>query len=154
MILLLGDRSKRIVSEAADVIRRSGFAETESAASADLIVAPWLQSKIPADEIAKTTHGALVFHPSLLPIHRGRNAIKDAYAAGDRVTGATWFWANDAFDAGEICEQEPLIILEGESPRDFYDRAVVPSAIRLLRFALGDIKAGIIRRRPQNNGSL
>lgn len=149
MILLLGDRSIRIVAEAADVIRRCGFNEAVHASTATLIVAPLLQTKISASDINQTRHGALVFHPSLLPYYRGRHAIKDAFREGDKILGATWFWANDRFDAGEICEQEPLSVRAGESPREFYERAVVPSALRLLSFALEDIKNGIIRKRPQ-----
>lgn len=149
-ILLLGDRSKRIVNESLDLMSELGMVEVSDPSDAQIILAPLLRSKIATIDIEKTQFGALVFHPSLLPFYRGRNAIKDAFAACERVTGASWFWATDRFDEGAICEQEPLGILSGESPREFYERAVIPSAIRLLRFALRDIGAGIIRKRPQN----
>lgn len=149
MIYLIGDRTKRVVSESAQVCFEGGCPLSVSVDTADVIIAPWLDVKIPAADLAKTKHGALVFHPSLLPLYRGRNAIKDAFSAGEKTTGATWFWANDRFDAGEICEQMPLAIKQGEGPREFYDRAVVPAAIYLLRYILRDLRAGIIRRRPQ-----
>lgn len=114
-----------------------------------IIVAPLLRHKIGAHDIAQTRHGALVFHPSLLPRHRGPDAIKAAFRAGEKYTGATWFWANGRFDAGDICEQEVLEIVPGERPREFYERAVIPSALKLLRHALDDLSRGHVRRRPQ-----
>lgn len=117
--------------------------------NADLVVAPLLTRKLTPDDLAVPRYGTLVFHPSLLPRHRGPDAIKAAFRANERYSGATWFWANDQYDAGDLCEQEVLEIQEGERPRDFYTRAVIPSAIKLLSYAVADLCLGHVRRRPQ-----
>ena len=35
--------------------------------------------------------GAIGFHPSLLPLHRGRDAIKWAFRFGEKITGGSVF---------------------------------------------------------------
>lgn len=116
---------------------------------ADVACAPLLQRRLSPAELEAPRLGVLVFHPSLLPVHRGRDAIRCAFSLGEVILGATWFWANASYDAGDICEQEVLLAGAGESPRAFYDRAVVPAAARLLGYALGDLVVGHVRRRPQ-----
>jgi len=116
---------------------------------ADFAIAPLLTRKLSASDLSAPRLGVLIFHPSLLPIHRGPDAIKWAFRLGERYSGATWFWADKDLDTGDICEQEPLRIQPGESPREFYERAVIPASVRMLRFILEDLKAGVIRRRPQ-----
>lgn len=149
IVRVLGDTREPIVARTRALLTELRHAETSGANTADLIIAPLLRTKIGAHDIAQTRYGALVFHPSLLPRHRGPDAIKAAFRAGERVTGATWFWANSEWDAGDICEQEALEILPGERPREFYERAVIPSALKLLSYALCDLSAGHVRRRPQ-----
>ncbi len=149
IVKVIGDEKATIVREARALVRELGHVETHGSNSADLIVAPLLRHRIGAHDIEQTRHGALVFHPSLLPRHRGADAIKAAFRAGETYTGTTWFWANGRFDAGDICEQEVLEIVAGERPREFYERAVIPSALKLLRHALDDLSRGHVRRRPQ-----
>lgn len=149
IVRILGNERDEIVGRVRALVAEAGHAETFGSNTADLIVAPLLRHKIGAHHIGQTRYGALVFHPSLLPRHRGPDAVKAALRAGERYTGATWFWASERFDAGDICEQEVLEILPGESPRAFYERAVVPSALKLLSYALLDLQNGLLRRRPQ-----
>ncbi len=116
---------------------------------ADVAVAPLLQRKISDEELAKLKLGTLIFHPSLLPRHRGRDAIRRAYRNGEKFTGATWFWADSGLDTGPICEQE-VVAIDDKRPRDFYEQDVLPACVKLLRYAILDLQAGVVRRRPQN----
>ncbi|HBT77628.1 MAG TPA: formyl transferase [Planctomycetaceae bacterium] len=119
---------------------------------ADVAVAPLLQRKISDEELAKLKLGTLIFHPSLLPRHRGRDAIRWAYHLEEKFTGATWFWADSGLDTGDICEQE-VVAIDGKRPRDFYEQDIIPVAVRLLRYVILDLQAGIMRRRPQNQSA-
>ena len=143
--MLYGDRGARIVRGAAALADGAGFVEVADRAQADFALAPLLQRKLSAEEIATPT---LVFHPSLLPRHRGRDAIRWALASGACYSGVTWFWADSDYDAGDVCEQGVVEIVPGERPRCFYERAI-DEGLRLLGFALGDLARGIQRRRPQ-----
>ncbi len=64
-------------------------------------------------------------------------------------TGATWFWADAGLDTGDICEQE-VVAIPDKRPRDFYEQDMLPACVKLLRYAIADLQAGIVRRRPQN----
>ena len=119
---------------------------------ADVAVAPFLQRKVVSDELRKPRFGTLIFHPSLLPRHRGRDAIRWAYHLDEKYTGATWFWADSGLDTGDICEQE-VVRIGDKRPRDFYEQDIIPVAVRLLRYAILDLKAGVVRRRPQNEAA-
>lgn len=118
-------------------------------AESDLAIAPLLRRIVSDGELAKPRLGTLIFHPSLLPRHRGRDAIRWAYHEGEAYTGATWFWADSGLDTGDICEQE-VVVIGDKRPRDFYEQDIIPACVRLLRYAVLDLKAGIVRRRPQN----
>ncbi|SHF23431.1 Formyl transferase [Seinonella peptonophila] len=98
-------------------------------------------------------YGTLIFHPSLLPRHRGEDALRWAFRFGEKYTGATWYWLDDMPYTGDICEMVVLGIGYGENPKDFYTRAVVPAAMNMLFFIVNDLSKGLIRRRPQSNES-
>ncbi|MCL2563131.1 MAG: hypothetical protein FWE08_03750 [Oscillospiraceae bacterium] len=116
---------------------------------ADLAIAPLLTTFLATEEILMPRMGTLVFHPSLLPRHRGGDAIKWAFKLGEAYSGVTWFWPDEGIDSGDICEQEVVGILPGESPREFYQRAVIPAAVRSLGRALEGVASGMPRRVPQ-----
>lgn len=142
-----------VISACVDVLNAHGAEIVPDEAAADVAIAPLLTRKIPEEQFAAPALGTLIFHPSLLPRHRGPDAIRWAFRHNESYTGATWFWADPRFDAGDICEMEVLAINEGERPREFYERAVLPSATRLLRYILDDLSNGVVRRRPQDEDS-
>jgi methionyl-tRNA formyltransferase len=148
-VYVYGRSTTPAVAVAVEALRTAGVALVDEPAAADLAVAPLLTRTLSPEEYAAPWLGTLIFHPSLLPRHRGRDAIRWALAQGETYTGATWFWAAEGLDTGEICEQEVLEVRPGESPREFYERAVVPACGRLLLHILRDLQAGHVRRRPQ-----
>lgn len=120
-----------------------------SSDQADVAIAPLLTKILKADDLAKPRLGTLIFHPSLLPRHRGRDAIKWTLQTKETYTGVTWFWADTGLDTGDVCVQEIISVPEGIRPRDFYEQHVIPAAARTLRRALQSLAAGVILRQPQ-----
>ena len=116
---------------------------------ADITIAPLLTKKISNEQLKEPLHGTLIFHPSPLPYGRGASAIRWAYRRKEPITGATWFWATDRLDAGDICEQEILKIDYSLRPREFYNQHVVPAMLRTLERCLKSISKGIKRQIPQ-----
>jgi phosphoribosylamine---glycine ligase len=51
-------------------------------------------------------------HPSLLPAYKGKDVIKRAYEANEKVTGVTVHNVNEEVDSGEIIAQIPVTIEE------------------------------------------
>lgn len=94
--------------------------------------------------------GWVGYHPSLLPIHRGRDAVKWAVKMGDRVTGGSVYWLDGGVDTGPIAAQEFCLIEPGETASDLWREKLFPMGIRLLSSVLSDISAGILTKTPQN----
>lgn len=50
--------------------------------------------------------GAIGYHPSLLPRHRGRDAIQWTIEMGDSIAGGTVYQMDDGYDTGAIIAQD------------------------------------------------
>lgn len=132
-------------AQCVDVCEATGCVRVPSPRGATFAIAPKLTRKLADGECSEPTLGTLIFHPSILPVHRGPDAIRWAVHNRERVSGVTWFWADDGLDTGPICEQEPLVLALGESPGRAYHTRFVPAGIR----ALGRAVAGIAADRPR-----
>jgi methionyl-tRNA formyltransferase len=127
-----------------------GFERVQDAGSSDVALAPMLLRRLHEWEYKAPRFGTLVFHPSALPYRRGLDSIKHAIAAGERVSASTWFWCDVGWDTGDVCEQEVVVLLPGERPRDAYEKRFVPAGLAALRRALLGVAAGRPRRVPQD----
>jgi formyltetrahydrofolate dehydrogenase len=150
-VVVLGNSEDMAYKMAENLINEKlGFIEiVQGLDECDLAIAPLLTEILSIDKIKLPEIGVLVFHPSPLPFGRGKNSIKFAYKRNDPVSAATWFWANNRVDAGDICEQEVVKIDYSKRPRDFYNDDILPAMLRTLERALLSISAGIIRKIPQ-----
>ena len=147
VISILGKKGEAYKA-AHDLIVSLGHTVAQNGLS-HVAVAPMLTQKITLEEINCPLLGTLIFHPSPLPYGRGASAIRWAYRRVEPVTAATWFWANDKLDAGDICEQEIVKIDYNMRPREFYEQHIIPAMIRTLERALNDIKTGVKRQIKQ-----
>jgi formyltetrahydrofolate dehydrogenase len=154
-IRILGDKNTTAYKEAAQLIISKGytlFDDSEEYLGDDYIdvsIAPLLQEKIDSTTLTEPKYGTLIFHPSPLPYGRGASSIRWAYRRKEPVTAATWFWANDKLDAGDICEQEIVKIDYDISPREFYEQHIIPAMIRTLERALNALSIGLKREIKQ-----
>jgi methionyl-tRNA formyltransferase len=106
----------------------------------------------------KARLGWIGFHPSLLPVHRGKSAIQWAIKMRDVITGGTIFWLNSGIDRGDIAYQDFIFIdpaLFGvglkKATSHLWRSELQPLGLALMDKALDEIPQGIIRRHPQDN---
>ena len=150
VIKLLGSKETAAYQAARSVILAHGHQLcSENNYCYHLAVAPLLTEKIPEEELREPLFGTLIFHPSPLPYGRGASSIKWAYKRNEPITAATWFWADNGFDTGDICEQEIVKIDYSLRPRDFYEQHIIPAMLRTLERCLNGISNGFQRRVPQ-----
>lgn len=99
------------------------------------------------DFIGKATRyrcriGAIGYHPSLLPRHRGRAAVEWTLRMGDPVAGGSVYWLDDRIDAGDIAAQGWCWVKPGDTPAELWRRDLFPMGVRLLGQVLDDLDAG------------
>ena len=58
-------------------------------------------------------------HPSLLPKHKGANAIEDSFLSSDKEAGISVHWVSEELDGGEIIAQKSFIKSEDETLESF-----------------------------------
>ena len=138
---------------AKDLIISYGHEIVNQPSLAHFAIAPLLTHKLTPEQFNAPRYGTLIFHPSLLPRHRGADAIKWAYKLGELYTGVTWFWCSEGYDTGDICEQEIVTLDKTLSPREFYDSVILPAMSETLKRILENISFGIIRRVKQNESA-
>lgn len=119
----------------------------------DFVIAPLLRQKIRPNELRLSRLGVLIFHPSLLPRHRGPDAVRHQVRSGEPFGGVTWFWASEGYDDGPICEQEVVAIPQGKRPREVYEEVMIPAGLRCLARIADQLKAGYVRRVRQDEAA-
>ncbi len=79
-------------------------------------------------------------HPSLLPRHKGRHAVRDALSAGDTETGCSVHLVTADIDAGRVLAQAAVPILPGDDEASLH-RRIKEQEHRLLPRVLNDWRA-------------
>ena len=79
----------------------------------------------------KATHGAVGYHPSLLPSYKGKNAIKDAFANGEQVMGGSLYQLDDGWDTGQVLLQASVIVDHIDTLTTLWQDKLAPLGLRL-----------------------
>jgi len=98
----------------------------------------------------KARLGAIGYHPSLLPLHRGRDAVYWTLKMGDKVAGGSVYWLTDVVDGGPIAAQGWCFTRPGDTPTELWRRELFPIGLRLFASVLDDLEAGLIVSVPQD----
>lgn len=120
-------------------------------ASADLIVAAHCHAYVTRDARAASRLGCLAYHPSLLPRHRGRDAIRWAIHMCEAITGGTVYWMDDEADTGPIAAQDWCHVRPDDDARSLWERELGPMGLKLFHKALCGIRAGKIVATAQDD---
>lgn len=116
----------------------------------DLFVAAHSHDFIGRQSRAATRLGGIGYHPSLLPVHRGRDAVEWTIRMGDRVAGGSVYWLTDAVDGGPIFKQEHCFVQPSDDASSLWRRELFPLGVRLLRAAMRNLENGILIEEPQD----
>lgn len=116
----------------------------------DLIVSAASHAFVGPGLRARTSLGAIGYHPSLLPLHRGRDAIEWTIRFRERVAGGTVYWLDDVCDGGPVAAQRHCFVRPEDTARTLWERELCPLGVQLLREVLCDLAHGHTVKRPQD----
>jgi methionyl-tRNA formyltransferase len=102
----------------------------------DLIIAAHAHVYINALVRARARLGAIGYHPSLLPNHRGKDSIEQVINNKELVTGGTVFFLDDSMDTGDIILQDWCHVRQDDDARSLWMRELAPMGLRLLSESL------------------
>lgn len=116
----------------------------------DLTVLAFVTDIIPARFFDVPKQGAICYHPSILPRHRGGSAINWAVIMGDTRTGLTVFWPDGGIDTGPILLQKEIPIGPDDTTGSLYFNHLFPLGIEAIVESVDLIKANKAPRIPQD----
>lgn len=124
-------------------ICRAGRAiDADQVPDCDVILAAHAHAFIGAAARAKARLGALGYHPSLLPRHRGRDAIRWAIHMREPVTGGSLYWMDDGADTGPVVAQSWCHVRDGDTPATLWRRDLAPMGLDLFTDVLSRLVQG------------
>ncbi|XP_063073201.1 mitochondrial 10-formyltetrahydrofolate dehydrogenase [Engraulis encrasicolus] len=112
------------------------------AVGAELNVMPFCSQFIPMNVIDHPKHGSIIYHPSILPKHRGASAINWTLIEGDKKAGFSIFWADDGLDTGPILLQRECPVEPNDTVDTIYNRFLYPEGIKAMVEAVNLIADG------------
>ena len=108
----------------------------------DLTVLAFVTEIIPERFFTEPSHGAICYHPSLLPLHRGASAINWAIIMGRDKTGLSIFWPDGGIDTGPILLQKEVEIGPDDTTGSIYFNHLFPMGVDAILESVDLIKKG------------
>lgn len=111
-------------------------------AGVDLIIAAHSHDFIGEKTRLRARFGGIGYHPSLLPLHRGRDAVRWAVRMRERVTGGTVYRLSNKMDGGSILAQRHVLIRPDDTAEELWRRELAPLGVSMLASVAASFAAG------------
>ena len=108
----------------------------------DLCVMAYVTAFVPEAVLKVPVHGAIQYHPSLLPRHRGASAINWPIIWGEATTGLSIFWPNEGLDEGPILMQKEVKITDDDTMGTVYFERLFPMGVVALLESVDLVRNG------------
>jgi len=105
---------------------------------------------IPLPFVTVPAQGAICYHPSILPRHRGGSAINWALIMGDRETGLSIFWTDAGIDTGAVLLQKKIPVGPEDTTGSLYFNRLFPLGVEAIAESVDLIKSGRAPRLVQD----
>ena len=100
----------------------SAVARAAAAFKPDLVVCAGFM-RLLGDPVLRAFPGHIVnTHPALLPAFPGAHAVREALAAGVKVTGCTVMIVDEGVDTGPILAQRAVVVREDDTEASLHER--------------------------------
>jgi phosphoribosylaminoimidazolecarboxamide formyltransferase/IMP cyclohydrolase len=136
------------------------MADRLQASGAEVVALAGFMRLVGSATLAAFPGRILNIHPALLPSFRGSSGVRDAMAAGVKVTGVTVHLVTAELDAGPIVLQEAVAVWPEDDEDSLLERLhqvehrLYPRAVRLLAGGALTVSDGIVRIDPVRAAAL
>jgi len=137
------DKSKPVIIDS-DKLRSSDIPE-----GTDVIIAAHSHHFISTKARSKVKC-AFGYHPSLLPRHRGKDAVKWTIRFGDAVAGGSIYELGEKVDGGAIVLQRHVLVKKEWTYKELWREALFPLGVELVLETLRRIETGQYSSVPQD----
>lgn len=132
-------------------MKETGVLEITASYKPELGVLAFVSDLVPLSVLNCPSQGTIMFHPSLLPRHRGGSAINWTIIQGDTKTGLTIIWPDTGIDTGPILLQKEVAISLDDTVGSLFFDKLYPMGIAAMIEAIQLVKEGKARRIPQDD---
>src|SRR4051794_22239627 len=116
----------------------------------DLMVMAFVTLFVPEPVLNTPTYGAIQYHPSILPRHRGPSAINWAIIQGDATTGIAVFWPDEGLDTGPVLLTKEVEIADDDTIGSLYFDKLFPIGVEAMVEAVDLVRDGRAPKIPQD----
>jgi methionyl-tRNA formyltransferase len=131
-------------------LRNAETFERYAAWKPDLLVMAFVTDILRENVLAAPAQGAIQYHPSLLPRHRGNSAINWAIIWGETKTGLTIFWPDKGIDTGPVLLQREVEIGPDDTTGSLYFNKLFPSGVEAMAESVRLVREGKAPRIAQD----
>lgn len=107
----------------------------------ELVIAAHSHYLVSEKILQNCKYGGIGFHPSLLPRHRGQDAVRWAVAMGDAITGGTIYKLTDKCDGGDILLRRIVFIHKDWDYHKLWE-VLFPIGVEMVLEAVDKIERG------------
>lgn len=105
----------------------------------ELVVSAHSHWMISDKVLRKCKYGGIGFHPSLLPRHRGQDAVRWTVHMGDYISGGTVYKLDQRCDGGDILLQKAVWVKPGWDYHELW-KNIFPVGVKMLCEAVGKVE--------------
>jgi methionyl-tRNA formyltransferase len=116
----------------------------------DLILAVHATWRIGPEILAKARLGGVGYHPSLLPRHRGPDAVRWTLAMHEPIAGGSLYRLTEEMDAGPVVIQDFCHVPPGDTATALWRRDMAPMSVRMFETFLTDPERYLSHASPQD----
>jgi methionyl-tRNA formyltransferase len=131
-------------------MKEAGVHEAMARYSPELGVFAFVQDIVPVAILNCPRKGTIMYHPSLLPEHRGGSAMNWAIIQGETRTGLSVIWPDAGIDSGPMLLQKEVDILPDDTVASLFFDRLYPMGIAALTEAIQLVREGKGPRIPQD----
>ncbi|MDR3253978.1 MAG: methionyl-tRNA formyltransferase [Synergistaceae bacterium] len=134
-------------------LKKPDVAQWVSERRPDLIAMAFVTLYMPKSLANVAPLGAINFHPSLLPLHRGISSLPWTILSGDTAAGLSIYFVDESMDTGDVVVQKRVEISDDDDFKSLYFKKIYPLGLSAICEAVRLVASGNPPRIKQDDSA-